>query len=1631
MNKPWEKYSQSDSPAPSSPWEKYQNPEQAAPQPQAQTQPQDDGGFMARANETAGMVNDRLTDLAGNFVRGTGSLIDYGAQGLGSAFDAVGIPRPETPDWMIAPSEALNIIGKEISDFAPDVEPKYTIDQALDNPSFGNIAGAIAQNAPAALADMAGIAANPIAYALSRNEETARERARNNNRGDDVQPTMSEFTAAMPATAASTLLDRLTLKKILGQADEASQLRGIDDLTPNTASDLAPVENIKDVLRESGKSGLREGGAEAVQEGGIEYAGQTVGTEQGWNYDEAVRAAAGGALVGGPTGAVVGGAAAGARMTPEQIQVEAERLGITPEEVERTYAETIGAGDMADVIAEQTGLTAPERETNPQVRAAREKELTEALSNETDVLRRQDLEGFDDDGQPVLREGAEPVRDPRGRQAQPESLGALLEAERVAADNGVTLPGDRLDLAAQDISRGMDPVAAVRSLAPETTEQAFRVSEARRNRRDTDVADGFTGGQDYQAAGRPRPEGSGESILLVDAQRGRDGKLVAGEQVTSLEEVRQGQTPGTAELLVEYGNGQQDWIDISRVTDVSQPDNPRMSQDFKQRAVEPPAGVGTEMAGSREATDRVATRQIQDPVTYAEPGPQDVTPAPRPDPAPDPGPRDGETFTQNPEAEKRGFDEVNRPPEPEGRGQNITDQREVADGNATTEGESEESTEVPDAGTSVGSDTQAENENETEATAETEAETSARETPSTTRPERGETEQEYDEVNRREEWEQMLEEEQSSTDGPKQQELDFEDIPDDKKESIGGVTMLSGVPTPEMIKKVFGPMFVGSKKEMDIWTTRAKDLIEDFRGYVPETNLRSTFSRMYNMTFGDLDRATRSLADRYDSKVLTAVADAFHHTAGGKSDGFDTQTLSVRRNQALNDYGSQFKRIADKLAEAGVRRNDKEMQDKIYRMLENPRMPRKGEVGKAVTEIETMFKDLLKYQQDRGIDVGYVEGFVPRWLDRNVVAKNRTGFLNKAAQAYKSMGSGPAEAKAQAAALYDAVVQGDEVALGQKKSGQQAGVDSTKSRKLTKEAADILATGGFWERDVERAVSSYLHSAIKRGEVADTEIAGIKLGDNAENWGEIRAKIQEEVPDITPDDLASLEEDVAYHTGLAQTGGNQAVRTASGYVRSIGALAILDRVAISAIPELIMGSVRGTTGNPVQDLISHGKSLQMLGTDIGKKALSAITGGTVGKNTDLQDAYDLAEYLGATAGDAISYSMQARMMGEEPANRAFTQVTDKFYRNVGLTQLNDYSRVNALRHANRFMTYLARDYARGGKSKNRTEVQFRDLGVKRGQEGAFAKWFGDNFADQPPTASRIEALRQNGGTDKAFADMYDRSVQTFVDQAIQRPDSSTRPRWADTPLGAMVFQLLNFTWAFQKNVINRAVRTAKNDELSKTDRALMSLGFMSGGIALTAMAAIGNSLRTASDEAAEEYLGGRPAASETTNRKVEKAISYSGLTGRLDPVLQLISGTRYQRSPAETMLGPTLGMASDGLANTLEIFTQNSENTNTAERSAYKSLHQLVLTPAMQVALAGVPLAGPAGRALVMGSSTFGVRSTREPFVSATAGEEDPKLQRRRLSQPLTGTFEEDKPKAKSRGGRSGSNRSGGRESGR
>ncbi|WP_288365652.1 DEAD/DEAH box helicase family protein [uncultured Marinobacter sp.] len=351
------------------PFDQFDQASEPAPRPavpEVSAQQEEGPGLASNAMRMAG---ERSMDLIGNLVQFAGALVESGEQKLtdamggfnpGVRLDSVDNLREQgyEPDLALGgfgldftgnldPEETnLNLqgAGQAVEDVSFGYQPNYTIEKALEEPTVENILGAAAENGPAALADMAGLIISAPAYLMSRTQEIAEARVQNNMNNidkaspelqkaivdnfaegtpipDELQaeaeelalPGWDDYKIAGPAAAASVLVDRFALSKLLPGGK--------------------PVTSWRELPGAVGNAMVTEGVTEAIQEGGIEYAGESVGTKRGWQGDQALERAAGGVIVGAPTGGAVRGATGTYELRQNQrlaAEGEPEPLDDTP-----------------------------------------------------------------------------------------------------------------------------------------------------------------------------------------------------------------------------------------------------------------------------------------------------------------------------------------------------------------------------------------------------------------------------------------------------------------------------------------------------------------------------------------------------------------------------------------------------------------------------------------------------------------------------------------------------------------------------------------------------------------------------------------------------------------------------------------------------------------------------------------------------------------------------------------------------------------------------------------------------------------------------------------------------------------------------------------------------------------------------------------------------------------------------------------------------------------------------------------------------------------------------------------------------------------------------------------------------
>jgi hypothetical protein len=205
------------------------------------------------------------------------------------------------------------------------------------------------------------------------------------------------------------------------------------------------------------------------------------------------------------------------------------------------------------------------------------------------------------------------------------------------------------------------------------------------------------------------------------------------------------------------------------------------------------------------------------------------------------------------------------------------------------------------------------------------------------------------------------------------------------------------------------------------------------------------------------------------------------------------------------------------------------------------------------------------------------------------------------------------------------------------------------------------------------------------------------------------------------------------------------------------------------------------------------------------------------------------------------------------------------------------------------------------------------------------------------------------------------------------PNAGTRPRWANHPLGSVIFNLQSYLYAFHENVTKRTLRLAKT-AVSKNEMTAMDRMHMLGpAMMLPVLTGVQYLMGEGRDEAFKDPARVNE-AKMSEGMKIARAMSRSNLFGRYDFMANAALSARYDKDPATVMLGPVLGTFSEGIKGGVDYLgPRNSKNTNTAERRFARLGYDLGVQPLANAAFA----LGP-GK-IMGGMGAIGIQATSHP----------------------------------------------------
>jgi hypothetical protein len=763
---------------------------------------------------------------------------------------------------------------------------------------------------------------------------------------------------------------------------------------------------------------------------------------------------------------------------------------------------------------------------------------------------------------------------------------------------------------------------------------------------------------------------------------------------------------------------------------------------------------------------------------------------------------------------------------------------------------------------------------------------------------------------------------------------------------------LRGVSTTAILSNPVGKLTGDWKAWRAGWQEFIGDTTEAWanRGQRPDRQYAVTsFARWF---FYSADGEYRAVIEKFNSPTLNFLADVFHAKAGVRQ-GLDPK-LASKLGMKLPSNATFDEAVTRKL---GVELNqlsrilkpfdqDAAAIDRIVDMVQRPSARRSDPESVAAREIAILLKGLHTYMKDAGVNVGEVKtGYFPREIDVAAVIKDSDGFVAAATKAYRVAGLAVDKAKEAADNWLTNILYGGEGSPVRASTGTTPSF--VQSRVLTKEADQILKA--FYQRDPRMILGSYISRATRRAEIAR------RFGDNWRNWAAIEKQIRAEDP-AAAGALPLLRDYAATAAGVQQHNVSGIIRSGSSMVRTVTSVSLLEKSWFSSLGEAIMPMLR--TGNWRDMIPALTKTLTEFRREL--------------KDLPPSLAAELAADIGAIAGSGVNSLMAARFAGGDPLSRGQAKVLSAYFRRILLEQWTTATRVASTERGAVFIRRLAGDVAGRGLDPKSARIYLAELGVPEAQLDQFVR-FVDGFGDTLPTASDLDRGGEMGAA-------YRTALLRFVDQTVMRPSATTRPRWASHPVGAVLFQLQAFSYAFSKNVVLRDVQMAKKawdnkEDMHATERLLMAapLIFLLPVLATTQF--LVGELRD------WLFMDPERQKAQTFTSKVERAISRAGITGALDPYLQMVTSARYSKDPLSTLTGPFLGVLGQGLGALQQYIANNSPGTNAAERRAYEALYDVLFEPGVNILLGYSPFS-PLTTLITMGL----LPAMRDDFVDGVAG---------------------------------------------
>lgn len=709
------------------------------------------------------------------------------------------------------------------------------------------------------------------------------------------------------------------------------------------------------------------------------------------------------------------------------------------------------------------------------------------------------------------------------------------------------------------------------------------------------------------------------------------------------------------------------------------------------------------------------------------------------------------------------------------------------------------------------------------------------------------------------------------------------------------------------------------------------------------------------------DSRGRAIADRIKSGAAHELLDHFY-AAPGKLDGKD---VGRTYHEAVQRYANGRSQEAFRALDGVLGKPESERRVADLLRFPNKRTQATAAELAAAQKLKAMFKDAIEYRKGAGESIGEVgDGYFPRWLHVEKVMQNQSKFLAGAEKLYR--GAGVEDSVGAARGWLNHVVDtyaGLDGGLDiRRATGDSVGSMTAQARAFGKQADTLLAD--FYQDDLLQVTSQYFHGTARRaeqarrfgikgaegsaerrawleknGEKTQLQVLENRIRDDAHDAGELGHGAMGVLQDVIKANLG--------HVGAMSNG----VRKGVAWLHTWTQLGVMDKAIVTSISEMTNGFTRGGLGKGLpfirDSLMYYQRQLRHAPPDVATR---------------------WAEALGVVQ-DAVVNQALINRAGIEGGTSGSQKLLASYYTATTLHQYTEGTRIAAVKMGQELIRQFSHDMVSSSpRIAKRASQYLSELGVK--DPAGFAQHVRDG-------GFTIDEVSRD--TSQHAAD-YGTAVIRFANQTIMRPTRAEKPVWANHPLGSMFFSLMSYSYAFKKNIMDRVGRMIVHGVKERDPTLFVPAAGLAGLVAFQAM--MDTYVRPA-------VFGGGPPKKETKAQMVTRVVDRAGLTGGLSPVVNAVTGVRYQRSLAESLLGPVIGRPLDMATKLIQLELKNKHGHSNAEaRAAAGAVYDNVLEPAID-GVASARLLGVARTAAVMGTGNRAggiVPGDRDYFVDAVAG---------------------------------------------